>query len=146
MKVTNKRAFHDYFVTDRFEAGLSLLGSEVQAIRLNRANINSAYVRIRGGEAWLVGGNIPLSEHSRIEGYDPGRSRKVLLHRKELTSLSTKIAQERLTLVPISLYNKGRLVKVQIGLGKGKKQYEKREAKRRKDLDLEAERDLRQKD
>ncbi len=146
MKITNRRAFHDYQISDRFEGGLALIGGEVQAIRQGRANINSAYVRIRGGEAWLIGANIPLSVHSAIQGYDPTRVRKVLLHKDQLTSLGSKIASEKLTLVPISLYTKGRLVKAEIGLGKSKKQYEKREIKRKKDLDREAEIAIREKD
>jgi SsrA-binding protein len=118
----------------------------VQAIRQGRANINSAYIRIRGGEAWLIGANIPLSVHSAIKDYDPTRVRKVLLHKDQLVSLGSKIASEKLTLVPISLYTKGRLVKAEIGLGKGKKEYQKKEVRRRRDMDLDAERAIRDKD
>lgn len=146
MKITNRRAFHDYQISERFEGGLALIGGEVQAIRQGRANINSAYVRIRDGEAWLIGANIPLSVHSAIKGYDPTRVRKVLLHKDQVISLASKLASERLTLVPISLYTKGRLVKAEIGMGRGKKRYEKRDAKRRKDMDRDAERAIRGKD
>lgn len=146
MKVTNKRAFHDYQIQERFEAGLALIGGEVQSIRQGRANISSAYVRIRDGEAWLIGANIPLSAHSAIKDYDSTRVRKVLLHKDQIVSYGSKIASEKLTLVPISLYTKGRLVKAEIGLGKGKKKYEKRDAKRRKDMDRDAERAIRDKD
>lgn len=142
MKINNRRAFHDYFITDKFEAGLSLTGAEVASIKQGRANINAAFVRIRNGEAWLVGANIPLSQFSSLQGYDPGRLRKVLLHKSELVSLSTKLSADKLTLVLLSLYTKGRLVKAQLALGKGKKQYEKREVKRRKDLDRDTERAL----
>jgi|SRR3989344_4873853 len=142
MQIKNRRAYYDYQILEKYEGGLALLGGEVQSIRAGRANIDHAFVRIRNGEAYLLGANIPLSVHSQIKGYDPSRVRKVLLHRQEIVSLSTKVSQSRLTLMPISLYNKGRLVKVQIGLGKGKKQFEKKDAKKKKDLDREIERAL----
>lgn len=142
MQIKNRRAYHDYQILEKYEAGLSLLGGEVQSIRLGRANIDHAFVRIRNGEAYLMGANIPLSVHSQIQGYDSSRLRKVLLHRQEITSLSTKISQSGLTLVPISLYNKGRLVKIELGLGKGKRQFEKKEARKKKDIDREVEKAL----
>lgn len=146
MKITNRRAFHDYQITDRFEVGLALLGAEVQSIKHGRANINTAYARIKNGEAWLIGANIPLSQFSSIPDYDPTRSRKLLMHKEQLTSLGTKIAQERLTLVPISLYTKGRLVKAELGLGKGKKEYQKKDTQKERDITRDIERALRDKD
>lgn len=142
MQIKNRRAFHDYQILEKLEAGVSLLGGEVQSIKAGRANIDHAFVRIRNGEAYLLGANIPLSVHSQIQGYDPSRVRKVLLHRHEITSLSTKIGQSGLTLVPISLYNKGRLVKVEIGLGKGKREFEKKEVRKKRDIDREVEKAL----
>lgn len=146
MKITNRRAFHDYQITDRFEAGLALIGAEVQSIKHGRANINTAYARIRNGEAWLIGANIPLSQFSSIPDYDPARSRKILLHKDQLISLSTKIAQERLTLVPISLYTKGRLIKAELGLGKGKRDFQKKDTQKQRDIDRDIERALRDKE
>lgn len=144
MKILNKRASFEYNLFEKFEAGIALTGVEVASIKAGRADINHAYVRIRDGEAWLINANIPAYEHSTPVGYEPTRSRKVLLHKAELISLSTKISQEKLTIVPISLYNKGRLVKAQLSLGKGKRQFEKRESKRKKDIDRDTERALKE--
>lgn len=146
MKLYNKRARFDYQIEDSFEAGIALTGTEVKSIRDGRGDISSAFVRLRGGEAWLIGANIPQSVHSSIQDYDPVRSRKILLHKEQLLSLGTKLTSKNLTLVPVSLYTKGRLVKAEIALGKGKKQFEKKEAKRRADLDREAEQALREKE
>lgn len=141
MRILNRRARHDYQLFENLEAGIALTGSEVKSVRAGRGDLSSAFVRIKDGEAWLVGANIPRYE-AGSKDYDPIRTRKLLLHKNELVSLSTKMAQQNLTLVPISLYTKGRLVKVRVALGKGKKQYEKRDAKRRKDIDREVERAL----
>lgn len=146
MKILNRRARHDYQIGESFEAGIALTGPEVKSIKQGRGDISSSFVRIKDGEAWLVGANIPLYGQASAPGYDPIRTRKVLLHKNEIISLSTKVGQQRLTLVPLSLYTKGRLVKVQLALGRGKKQYEKREAKRRADVQREVERALRDKD
>ncbi len=143
MRILNRRAKHDYYLFESFEAGVSLTGAEVKSIKQGRADLSSAFVRIRDGETWLVGANIPIYGPSSPEGYDPLRTRKLLLHKRELVSLGTKTRQERLTLVPLSLYTKGRLVKVQVALARGKKKYEKREAKRRKDIERETERSFR---
>lgn len=142
MQIKNRRAYHDYQILEKYEAGLSLLGGEVQSIKAGRANIEHAFVRIRNGEAYLMGANIPLSVHSQIQGYDPSRIRKVLMHRQEITSLSTKMSQAGLTLVPISLYNKGRLVKVELGLGKGKREFDKKEVRKKRDIDRDIEKAL----
>lgn len=143
MRILNRRARHDYYLFESFEAGIALTGAEVKSIKQGRVDLSSAFVRIKDGETWLVGANIPVYGHSSPEGYDPLRTRKILLHKKELVSLSTKTRQERLTLVPLSLYTKGRLVKVQVALARGKRKYEKREAKRRKDAQRETERSFR---
>lgn len=140
VKISNRRARHDYFLTESVEAGLALTGNEVKSLLQGRADLGSAFVRIRDGEAWLIGANIP--PYGAIQGYDPLRIRKLLLNKAEITSLDTKMRQQNLTLVPVSVYNKGRLIKAKLSLGKGKKQFEKREAKRRKDLDREAEKAL----
>ncbi len=137
MKIFNRRAKHDYFLLESIEAGIALTGNEAKSLLQGRAELGSSFVRIRDGEAWLVGVNIP--PHGGIQGYDPLRLRKLLLNKAEITSLETKMKQQKLTLVPVSLYNKGRRVKAKLALARGKKQFEKREATRRKDLDREAE-------
>lgn len=145
MKLTNKRVYRDYQVLEKFEAGIVLTGPEVKSLKQGRGDLSSSFVRIREGEAWLTGANIPFYQQAGGQEYDPLRSRKLLLHKKELLSLSTKIGQSGLTLVPLSLYTKGRLVKAGIALAKGRKQYEKREVKKRKDIEREVERALREK-
>lgn len=142
MKISNRRARHDYFLMDTIEAGLMLTGNEAKSLLSGRAELGSSFVRIRDGEAWLVGANIP--PYGAIQGYDPLRLRKLLLNKAEITSLDTKMKQQNLTLVPTMLYNKGRLIKAKLALARGKRQFEKREAKRRKDLDREAERALKE--
>jgi len=137
VKIFNRRAKHDYFLLESIEAGIALTGNEAKSLLLGRAELGSSFVRIRDGEAWLVGVNIP--PHGGIQGHDPLRLRKLLLNKAEITSLETKMKQQKLTLVPVSLYNKGRLIKAKLALARGKRQFEKREAKRRKDLDREAE-------
>ena len=141
MKIFNKRAKFDYFLQEKFEAGIALTGSEVKSLKEGRADLSGSFVRIKDGEAWLYGANIPLYAHTSVE-YDPLRPRKLLLHKKEIISIGTKAKQQNLTLVPISVYTKGRLVKVQIALAKGKKQYEKRDARRKKDIELDIKRAL----
>lgn len=142
MRIINRRARHDYQVLDSFEAGIALSGAEVKSVKQGRGDLASSFVRIKDGEAWLVGANIPRYGPAAGQDYDPLRTRKLLLHKKELVSLGAKVRQQRLTLVPLSLYTKGRLIKARIALAKGKKKYEKREAKRRKDIDREIERTL----
>lgn len=137
MKILNKRARHDYFLLESIESGVMLTGNEVKSLLQGRAELGSSFVRIRDGEAWLVGLNIP--PFGGIQGQDPTRLRKLLLNKTEIVSLETKMKQQNLTIVPVSLYNKGRLIKAKLALAKGKRQFEKREAKRRKDLDREAE-------
>ena len=122
----NRRAFHDYTITERYEAGLALLGSEVKSLRDHRANLKDAYARFFGDELWLVGAHIsPYAPASQF-GHDPTRSRKLLLHRRELDRLGGKVKERGLTLVPLRLYwVKGR-AKVELGLGVGKKLHDKR--------------------
>jgi len=143
MKIVNKKAFHDYTVTDRFEAGVVLTGPEVKSLRGGHGKLEGAFVRIMGGEAYLVNAQIYPYAFARIEGYDPARTRKLLLHKKELVSLASKMDGSRLTLVPLSWYTMGSRVKLEVGLAKGKKQYEKREKIKREDQKRELEREFR---
>lgn len=130
----NKKAFHDYFIEEKYEAGLALEGWEVKAIRAGRVQIKEAYVVIKGGELWLLGMHItPLSEASTHVNPDPTRTRKLLLHSREIDRLVGKVERAGFTMVPVDLhYTRGR-VKVEIGLAKGKKQHDKRDVQQEKD-------------
>ena len=139
MKITNKRAFFDYEIKDRIEAGLNLYGSEVKAIRMGHVDLTGSHVRIVGTEAYLVNAKILPYKYARPEGYNETRSRKLLLHKKEIIALKSKLDGEKLSLVPVSLYEKHGFIKVELGLGKGKKQYDKRLALKKKDLKREME-------
>src|SRR5438445_387769 len=105
MKISNRRAFYDYAITDRFEAGIHLLGAEVKAVRLGHADLSGSYVKIMGSEAYLINAKIFPYEYARPENYDSKRTRKLLLHKKQLIALKSKMDGSNLTLVPISLYN-----------------------------------------
>lgn len=135
MKIYNSRAKHDYFLYETFEAGLVLLGTEARALHNGRGDISNAFARIRNGEMYLVGANIPPHTGSGVPGYDPTRSRKLLMHKAEIVSLGTKMKQQNLILVPISVYNTGSRVKIELALAKGKRKFDKKSAKRKKDLD-----------
>lgn len=135
MRIFNKRANYEYKLAgDKVEAGISLLGAEAKALRTGRGDISQAHVRILNGEAYLVNANIPAQGLAK---YNPTRMRKLLLHRDEIISIATKMKQQKLTLVPISLYNKRRLIKVTLTLGKPKRKFEKKESIKRKDLERE---------
>lgn len=139
MKIVNHKAFFDYEILDRFEAGIHLVGSEVKSLRNGQATLDGSYVKVIGSEIYLVGAQIFPYIYARPEGYDPARTRKLLLHKKEIVSLKGKLDGANLTLVPLSWYTKGSLVKLEVGLARGKKQYEKREAKKREDQKRELE-------
>ncbi len=143
MKIINKRGFHDYTILDRFEAGIHLTGAEVKSLKGGHAGLEGAFVRLMGSEAYLVNAQIFPYINARPQGYDPKRTRKLLLHKKELISLKNKLEGANLTLIPLSWYTKGPLIKLEVGLARGKKQYEKREAKRREDQKRELEQEFR---
>ena len=137
MKVVNRRARFDYEFIERHEAGMVLPGAEVQAVRAKKVNISQAHARIINGEMYLINANF---NGENIE--NPTRTKKLLLHRKEIESLETKIKAKKLTLVPVSLYTTRRLVKVEIALAKAKRKHEKREKIKKKDIEREIEREL----
>ncbi|MEK7065542.1 MAG: SsrA-binding protein SmpB [Patescibacteria group bacterium] len=139
MKLNNRKATYDYEILDRFEAGVHLSGHEVKSLRGGHAKLEGSYVRIIGSEAYLVGAEIYPYQFARVEGYDPKRTRKLLFHKKEIIGLKTKLESANLTLVPLSWYTRGSLIKLEVGLGRGKKEYQKREAKRREDQRRELE-------
>lgn len=141
MKIINKRANFDYVLHEHFEAGVNLTGAEVKAIKLGHADLTGSHVRITGSEAYLINAQIFPYQYARPEGYDERRTRKLLLHKKEILSLKAKMDGQNLTVVPVSMYTTHNLIKLELALGKGKKQYEKKEAKKRKDLNRELERE-----
>jgi SsrA-binding protein len=137
----NRKARHDYFIEERFEAGLALEGWEVKSLRAGRVNIQEGYVVIKDGEAWLIGANIsPLPTASTHIHPDPTRSRKLLLHRQELSRLIGSTERQGYTLIPLDLHWKRGRAKLEIGLAKGKKQYDKRADKRERDWTRDRER------
>jgi len=136
--VANKKAFHDYFIEEKFEAGIELQGWEVKAIRAGRANIKESYVVVRDGEVFVFGMHItPLLEASTHVNPDPTRTRKLLLHEKQISTLIGQVERAGYTLMPLDLhYQRGR-IKLEIGLAKGKKQHDKRESEKERDWDRE---------
>ncbi len=142
MKISNKRAFYDYEITDRLEAGINLTGAEVKAVKSEHADLTGAYVRIMGSEAYLVNAKVFPLPYARPQGYEEARTRKLLLHKKEIVSLKSKTDGSNMTLVPISLYDKGGLIKLEVGIGKGKRKYDKKEAKKRADINRDIEQEL----
>jgi SsrA-binding protein len=124
----NRRAFHDYFIDERYEAGLMLTGTEVKSIRNGRANLRDGFVRIDGNEAWLENVHVSPYAQGNVMNQEPVRPRKLLLHRKEISSLIGKVRQKGYTMVPLRLYTTRNHVKVEIGLARGKREYDKREA------------------
>jgi SsrA-binding protein len=135
---TNRKAYHDYYIQDSQEAGIALTGSEIKSIRAGRVNLRDAYIRPEGGELWLLNVHIARYEASSYLSHEPTRPRKLLLHRKQIDNLTSKVMEKGLTLVPLRLYIKGSLAKVEVALAKGKKLYDKRESITRRD----AERDI----
>ena len=138
----NKKAFHDYFIEDTYEAGISLAGTEVKSLRMGKCSIKEAFVRIEKGEVIIYGMHISPYEKGNIFNKDPLRPKKLLMHKSEIRKLVGKIAEQGYTLVPVEVYFKGSLVKVQIALAKGKKLYDKRQDIAKKDMRREAERDF----
>jgi len=134
---TNRKAYHNYFIGDSVEAGIALTGSEIKSIRDGRASLGDAYVKPEGGELWLVNAHIARYESSSYMSHEPKRARKLLLHRKEIRNLTSRIKEKGLTLIPTRLYIKNHLAKVEIALGKGKKLYDKRAAIAKRDSDRE---------
>ena len=138
----NKKAYHDYFVEDTYEAGISLHGTEVKSLRMGKCSIKESFIRIEKGEVFVYGMHISPYEKGNIFNKDPLRPRKLLMHRAEISKLDSKIAIKGYTIVPLQVYFKGSLVKLEIGLARGKKLYDKREDIAKKDQKRELERDF----
>ena len=140
----NSKAYHDYFIEDKYEAGIELAGTEVKSIRLGHVNLKDSFCVVKDGEMSVIGMHISPYEKGNIFNKDPMRQRRLLMHKREILRLFAKIKQDGYTLVPLSLYFKGPRVKVEIGLCKGKKLYDKREAAAKKDAKREMDRALKQ--
>lgn len=138
----NKKAYFDYFIEDKYEAGIELFGTEVKSLRMGKCSIKESFIRIERGEVYVYGMHISPYEKGNIFNKDPLRVRKLLLHKREILKLSGELAQKGYTLVPLSVYLKGSLVKVEIGLAKGKKLYDKRETLAKKDQRREVEKEF----
>jgi SsrA-binding protein len=134
---TNRKAYHDYYIQDSQEAGIALTGSEIKSIRAGRVNLRDAYIRPEGRELWLLNAHIARYEASSYLSHQPTRPRKLLLHRKQIDNLISKVAEKGLTLVPLRLYIKDSIAKVEVALAKGKKLYDKRESIARRDTERE---------
>ncbi len=138
----NKKAYHDYFILETYEAGIALHGTEVKSLRMGKCSIKEAFIRVENGEVYVYGMHISPYEKGNIFNKDPLRVRKLLLHRQEINKLSGKIREKGMTLVPLKVYFSGSLVKVEVGLAKGKKLYDKRQDIAKKDQKREAQRDF----
>lgn len=143
MRIDNKKARFDYDILDTFEAGVALTGAEVKSLRTGKGQLTGAFVRFIGGAPMLVNAEIPLYPFAKAEGYDPKRSRKLLLHKTQIMSLQSKLNSANLTIVPLAWYSTGHRVKLSIGLARGKKEYQKREKIKKEDMRRDLEREFR---
>lgn len=146
MRIVNKKALHNYHILEHLEAGVVLTGSEVKSIRSGRLDLGEAYVRVLGTEAYLVNANIPKFTQADSRNYDAFRSRKLLLHRREINTLLGKTSGKGAVLVPVSMYEKNNKFKVEVGLGKSKKEFDKRKLIKEKDHIRRVEQELRGKE
>lgn len=142
MIANNKKAYHDYFILDIYEAGIALAGTEVKSLRMGKCSIKESFIRIENGEVYIYGMHISPYEKGNIFNKDPLRVRKLLLHKAEINKLLGKIKEKGMAIVPLKVYFSGSLVKVEIGLAKGKKIYDKREDIAKKDQKREAQREF----
>ncbi len=136
----NKKAYHDYFVEEKFEAGIELFGTEVKSIRAGSINLKDSYCDIKDGELWVIGMHISPYEHGNIFNRDPLRNRRLLMHKREIMKLHGLVAQKGMSLIPLSLYFKDSRVKVELGLCRGKKMYDKRDSIAERDANREIDR------
>ncbi len=143
MRVVNRRAYYDYHLLEKIEAGIELTGPEVKSIKKGRIKLEQAFVRINEGQIFLVNAHVSPYEFAAQTDYDPSRQRRLLLQKKQILALETKARQKKLTLIPLSCYTQGSWIKLEIALAKGKKKFEKKEVKKRRDIDRETEKELR---
>ena len=139
--VTNRKALHDYFIIETFETGIALKGTEVKSLRQGSANLQDGFAVIRNGEVWLEGMHISPFEKGNINNHDPRRKRKLLLHKQEIRRLIGKTSEKGLTLVPLKVYLKNNIIKIELGIAKGKKSHDKREAIKEREVERQIRRD-----
>ncbi|RPI16651.1 MAG: SsrA-binding protein SmpB [Ignavibacteriae bacterium] len=130
----NKKAFHDYEISNKYEAGIVLTGTEIKTLRQQKGSIQEAYARVKKGEVWLIGSNIPEYKYGTFSNHEPLRDRKLLLHNNEIKKITTKLQDKGFTLVPLKLYFSGPYVKIELGLARGKRSYDKREAIKKEEV------------
>lgn len=138
----NKKAYHDYFIEDKYEAGISLAGTEVKSLRMGKCSVKESFIRVEKGEVFIYGMHISPYEKGNIFNKDPLRTRKLLLHRHEIYKIAGKMAEKGYTVVPLQVYFRGSLVKVEIALARGRKLYDKRQDIAKKDMRRESEREF----
>ncbi len=136
----NRKAYHDYHIVESYEAGMALKGSEIKSIRMGRVNIRDAYAKVEKGELWLHNSHISAYQAGGFDTHEPDRKRKLLMHRNQIAMLDEKAGQKGLTVIPLRLYIKGGIAKLELGLGRGKKMYDKRDAIARRETEREVER------
>ncbi|MFQ5507784.1 MAG: SsrA-binding protein SmpB [Leptospirillia bacterium] len=137
---SNKKAYHNYHILDTYEAGIALLGTEVKSLRLGKGDIKEAYVRLDGEEAFLIGCHIQPYSHGNIMNHEPTRRRKLLLHKREIRRLASKVQEQGLTLIPLRFYLKNGRIKLEVGLGKGKHLHDKRDDLKKREARREIDR------
>lgn len=140
----NKKAFFNYEILEEYEAGIVLSGAEVKSIREGKISLKEAFATIRGGEVWLTNAHISPYKPAHQEGYEPTQSRKLLLSKAEIAKIIGQVESTNLTLIPLSVYGKNRRIKVKIGLAKGKKKYDKKEVLKKRDIERETQRELKE--
>lgn len=140
--VSNRRAHHDYFIDETLEAGIALKGTEVKSLREAQGNLLDSYVQIRNGELWLIGMHIKQFEKGNINNHDPKRDRRLLVHKRELLRLKTRVVEKGLSLIPLSVYFIHNIVKIEIAIARGKKSFDKRETIAKREAKREAEREM----
>jgi SsrA-binding protein len=146
MKIENKKAYFEYSIQEEFEAGIALLGAEVKSLKAGHASLEGSFVKMIGNTLSLVNAQIYPYSFARANSIDPRRSRKLLLHKKEILSLQSKLSASNLTIIPLCLYDKGPFIKLKIALAKGKKEFQKKEKIKKKDMQRDIERELRGKE
>jgi SsrA-binding protein len=136
----NKKAFHEYEILNRYEAGIVLTGTELKTLRGQKGSVQDAYAKIKKGEVWLINSNIPEYKYGTVSNHEPLRDRKLLLRKNEIRKIITKLQDKGFTLIPLKIYFSGPYVKLELGLGRGKKQYDKRESIKKADMDRQLKR------
>lgn len=141
---SNRKAYHDYHIDQDYEAGIALVGTEIKSVRAGQVNLRDGYVQIREGEAWLMNVHIAPYDHANRENHEPRRDRKLLLHKREIARLQSKVQEKGFTIVPLRVYIKGNKAKVEIALARGKRQYDKRAAIASRDSERHIQREFRE--